>query len=296
MQKNSVLSLAQLLHLVRPVARSFYLSLRCLPPALSAPITLAYLLARLSDTVADAPAPFTTARRDLLSRLQDAPLNVAATAHGFPLSASPAEAALWQAWPQLQATLAASAQREEILRVWQRILQGQIFDLDRVFHHTQGIPLDWDDLLEYTDQVAGCVGVFWNRVGFVASPPWSVAPPEFLFTAGQAYGCALQLINICRDASKDRELGRRYLQDEDRERALEKLATGLELGERVAASIIPRRARLATALPGSIAAAMIPGLRKGEATRLRRTDVYRLLTQEMWRSFLVRPRWQADVD
>ena len=38
------------LELLRPVSRSFYLSIRLLPRALRQPVALAYLLARTSDT------------------------------------------------------------------------------------------------------------------------------------------------------------------------------------------------------------------------------------------------------
>ena len=44
--------------LLKSVSRSFYLTIRILPARLQAPIGLAYLLARASDTIADtADAP-----------------------------------------------------------------------------------------------------------------------------------------------------------------------------------------------------------------------------------------------
>src|SRR5512139_2873440 len=39
--------------LLKRVSRSFYLTLRILPPSIRKPIGLAYLLARASDTIAD---------------------------------------------------------------------------------------------------------------------------------------------------------------------------------------------------------------------------------------------------
>ena len=41
--------------LLKSVSRSFYLSMRFLPLAMREPISLGYLLARFSDTIADAP-------------------------------------------------------------------------------------------------------------------------------------------------------------------------------------------------------------------------------------------------
>src|SRR5436190_24385481 len=43
--------------LLRSVSRSFYLSLRILPGSLRDPLSLAYLLARATDTIADTPEP-----------------------------------------------------------------------------------------------------------------------------------------------------------------------------------------------------------------------------------------------
>src|SRR3954469_24164736 len=60
--------------LLRSVSRSFYLSLRFLPKALRDPLSLAYLLARATDTIADTtqpPAPVRMeALRDLAAAIQ----------------------------------------------------------------------------------------------------------------------------------------------------------------------------------------------------------------------------------
>src|SRR3954462_1279201 len=45
----------QLLTLLKGVSRSFYLSVRLLPAGLRQPVGVGYLLARASDTLADAP-------------------------------------------------------------------------------------------------------------------------------------------------------------------------------------------------------------------------------------------------
>jgi len=56
------------LELLRPVSRSFYLSIRLLPRALREPVALAYLLARTSDTIADSNAMPAEKRIELLDR------------------------------------------------------------------------------------------------------------------------------------------------------------------------------------------------------------------------------------
>ena len=50
--------------MLRSVSRSFYLSLRILPAALREPLSLAYLLARATDTIADTPEPPAALRTD----------------------------------------------------------------------------------------------------------------------------------------------------------------------------------------------------------------------------------------
>src|SRR5437868_13950899 len=54
--------------LLKPVSRSFYISIRLLPRALREPVALAYLLARTSDTIADSNAVPAEKRIELLDR------------------------------------------------------------------------------------------------------------------------------------------------------------------------------------------------------------------------------------
>ena len=58
--------------LLRPVSRSFYLSIRALPRRLREPVALAYLLARTTDTVADTSAIDVDLRIRMLQGLADA--------------------------------------------------------------------------------------------------------------------------------------------------------------------------------------------------------------------------------
>src|SRR5438046_10242670 len=58
--------------ILRSVSRSFYLSIRFLPPPLREPVALAYLLARTTDTVADTPRISGTLRAETLQKLSKA--------------------------------------------------------------------------------------------------------------------------------------------------------------------------------------------------------------------------------
>src|SRR5881394_2338095 len=55
--------------ILRSVSRSFYLSLRVLPRPLRDPLSLAYLMARATDTIADTPEPPLDVRIEALRNL-----------------------------------------------------------------------------------------------------------------------------------------------------------------------------------------------------------------------------------
>src|SRR3954451_24890011 len=92
--------------ILRSVSRSFYLSLRFLPKALRDPLSLAYLLARATDTIADTPEPAAEVRaealRNLASAIQgESPRETAQRLRDFfaPLQSDRAERALFEALP-----------------------------------------------------------------------------------------------------------------------------------------------------------------------------------------------------
>lgn len=161
--------------LLRSVARSFYLSIRLLPGKLRAPIALAYLLARATDTIADTVTIDAPVRLDSLGKL-------AALIQGEPVAEAEnflatftaqqtriAERALIAAVPACLRWLEAmpQADRADIREVLAKISQGQRLDVERfancapIVALTNGAELD-----RYTYLVAGCVGEFWTRVCF----------------------------------------------------------------------------------------------------------------------------------
>ena len=56
--------------LLKSVSRSFYLSMRFLPAGMREPVSLGYLLARLTDTIADAKGINSDRRRELLDSVR----------------------------------------------------------------------------------------------------------------------------------------------------------------------------------------------------------------------------------
>jgi farnesyl-diphosphate farnesyltransferase len=166
-------------HLLRRVSRSFYLTLRMLPAGVREPVSLAYLLARLSDTEADGPA--TGAEHELLRR------------RGEVLGLLP------------HAPL-----RAEIEGVWNTIREGQRFDSER-FTPPLRSPLDAAELDRYTYLVAGCVGEFWTRVCLGVLPGFSSKPAGEMMPLAVRFGKGLQMVNILRDRHADAARGRVYV-------------------------------------------------------------------------------------
>lgn len=165
--------------LLKGVSRSFYVTLRLLPHAVREPISLAYLLARLSDTAAD--GAHTQGEHELLARRSE-----------------------------LIGHLERSPDRAAIEKVWLTIREGQAFDTER-FARTGASPLSPAELDHYTYLVAGCVGEFWTRLCSEKLPGFASVPDREMLELGIRFGKGLQLVNILRDRSKDASLGRCYI-------------------------------------------------------------------------------------
>ena len=285
--------------LLRSVSRSFYLSLRILPGALRDPLSLAYLLARATDTIADTPEPPAALRTEALGELAAAiqgtavEKTTARLRESFaPLQSDEAERTLIEQLPALLDWLEEleAADRAEVRKVLARINRGQMLDLERFEASTstststsiRALPTA-ADLDEYTYLVAGCVGEFWTRLCFAHVKHFSDRAEAEMGELGGRYGQGLQLINILRDAGNDLRHGRCYLPVDELHssgmaageilqnpgRAIlvvdkwrEKAQRGLESGIEYACAIRNRRVRFATALPALIGARTLALLRE----------------------------------
>ena len=187
--------------LLKRVARSFQLSLRILPSSIRSTLSLAYMLARASDSIADASSAPEFQRLALLRALPD-----------FYPEKSPdlglegCEKDLVQRLPELLDVLKSLPDAPAIIEAWRVILRGQIFDLER-FRSTEpgdpAPPLLPEELNEYTYLVAGSVGEFWTRLCFHHIPGYSSKSLEELLPTARRFGQALQLVNILRDRRTD---------------------------------------------------------------------------------------------
>ena len=230
------------LELLKPVSRSFYISIRLLPRPLRQPVALAYLLARTSDTIADSSAVNVEKRIELLDRFARAVARkeeglgqelkqilvskhvssrpasgrkTVAQPTGAPEATEGERALLESAEMVLQwlENLSSEDQRDvrELLAI---ITRGQQQDLARWAAGLKGLA-NADELREYTYLVAGCVGEFWTRVCFRKVQSFTARIETDMLELGTKYGRGLQLVNILRDAGNDLRAGRCYFPEDE---------------------------------------------------------------------------------
>ncbi|MFC4994095.1 phytoene/squalene synthase family protein [Rubritalea tangerina] len=258
---------------LKGVSRSFYLTIRLLPRLMREPVSLGYLLARASDTIADTEqvpaglreaclAKFTPALKDkevreelielirtsfieyqtndkerlLLERLDD-------VFHWY-------DCIIEWAW-------------DAIAVVLDHICKGQMHDIRHFAVNRHASLEDAKALETYCYQVAGSVGEFWSEVGYQSNHRFSRMERALLDEAGGEYGIGLQLVNILRDLPEDYANGRCYLpvaNAGDKEEIMraarewrQKARTYIESGFTYARSIRQWRSRVATVLPAMIA-------------------------------------------
>jgi farnesyl-diphosphate farnesyltransferase len=270
--------------LLKKVARSFQLSLRILPASLRPPLSLAYMLARASDTIADASSAPDFQRLALLRGLPDL----------FPekspdLGLKDSERDLLQMLPRLLEALKTLPDQSEIIAQWRIILRGQIFDVER-FTATNAeapaAPLTPEELEEYTYLVAGSVGEFWTRLCFKHVPDYSAKPLEEMLPLARRFGQALQFINILRDRRSDADAGRIYIPDERFYVEMQHVTELLESAAEYTSAIQPRALRAACALPLDLAnqtLALIAQHPLGVGVKVPRYKVWLAFLKALWR-------------
>ncbi len=216
--------------LLKQVSRSFYLTLRVLPRSINAQLSIAYLLARATDTVADTLLVEVGRRLQALLQIRKAIQEACegrtpplpdfgelreaqkAVAHG----GMPAERTLLENLGNILEDLRAFSldDRRLIRNVLDTITHGQEMDLirfgdaaaDRIIALGNNEELD-----EYTYKVAGCVGEFWTHMCRAHVFPEAPLDDAMLLSNGIRFGKGLQLVNILRDLPDDLRQGRCYI-------------------------------------------------------------------------------------
>ncbi len=277
---------------LKGVSRSFYLTLRLLPGPMRGAASLGYLLARTSDTLADSAALPVEERQRCLEQFRRC-VSGEVDFQPWPVSILDAVPDLRErrllectesvlTWlrhlPDAEATLV-----REVLEI---IISGQTLDLERFASATRENPVALQDdaeLDDYAWRVAGCVGAFWTKLGFLTlGGEFSKSPEVELLGQGVAYGKALQLVNILRDVAADLAVGRCYLPVADprdhpqllvcHARWLERAGEWLGEGGKYAATLRLRRLRAATVLPVLLARKTLEPLRGANWADLQRRN------------------------
>jgi farnesyl-diphosphate farnesyltransferase len=259
--------------LLKGVSRSFYISLRLLPAPMRRAASLGYLLARTSDTIADTDTAPIHVRRECLSEFSKC-IGGLSKFSNWPNSMVDAvgdsrERHLLDKTYLVLLELKKIPESEALLirELLETIISGQELDLIRFGHTSFENPvalLSAAELEDYTWRVAGCVGEFWTKLGFLTlGKRFSDFPENELIERGIAYGKSLQLVNILRDLAEDLAVGRCYLPVKHLDNTaelleihaiwLEKAEDGLADGEFYADQLKSRFLRVASVLPALLA-------------------------------------------
>ena len=213
--------------LLEGTSRSFYLTLKRLPKSVKGQIGLLYLLARISDTIADSGD---SGGEDLLELLQDYNNRAQGHSDSMPdfsnlsdVQENPAEGLLLRgAHGPIELLEKASVVDQELIRkCLDIIVSGQRMDLER-FPDKDGSGIRslsrYEEMDDYAYRVAGSVGEFWTEICLEHVFEASAEMKEELMSSGVRFGKALQLINILRDIPEDLEIGRCYIPTDDLEK------------------------------------------------------------------------------
>jgi farnesyl-diphosphate farnesyltransferase len=208
-----------LLDLLEKTSRTFALSIPALPEPTRREVTVAYLLFRIADTFEDASHMSPEARirclRDFIglvaaSRRDDAiRLSCEWTAAG--VAANDGDRELLSEVPLvLDAFRALSPGAAESIRKY--VIRSADGMADFVGRTRDGrlTLTDLDDLKAYCHVVAGLVGEMLTELFLIDRPGLAAEAGALLARAG-AFGEALQLVNILKDAASDAAEGRTYL-------------------------------------------------------------------------------------
>ncbi len=290
-------------NVLKGVSRSFYITLRLLPLPMRRGASLGYLLARSSDTLADTAAAPVDARVACLDQFRSAVTNHSA-APRWPVALlnaipDPRERRLLESTAAIFEWLERIPEPEAALvrEVFAIITSGQMLDLERFAPAGRKHPIALPDdtaLEDYAWRVAGCVGEFWTKLGFLTlGGRFSNATESELLPLGRDYGKGLQLVNILRDLPADLDAGRCYLPVADpidrgallicHRHWLGRARQWIGEGKTYSATLKSRRLRAATVLPAllaektfdSLAAATWDDLR--EKIKIPRIAVYQSL-------------------
>ena len=210
--------------LLKNTSRSLYLSVQALPRAMRRAFSVAYLLCRYADTIADTPILpagrrlYWIERFPSLLKTQPAEEITQLTREIESGSENLYEKILIG---QLHACLEAFNQIPEkqkpfVLEVAGAVCEGMKIDLQFFPQEKNTAPKAFQttqDLENYCRLMGGHPGLFWSRLIYQTTP---ISEKEnVFFDWGTQIGDALQIVNVLRDLPKDLQNGRCYFPQED---------------------------------------------------------------------------------
>lgn len=282
--------------LLREVSRSFYLTMRHLPAPMRPAVAVGYLLARATDSVADTSSAPTAQRRAVLQLIRAVLAGHADADEADRLfmqlsgalaqaQSNPAEFRLLRRFGDCLTALGQLPETETrlVCEVLETITAAQMKDLDAPCMETEA------ETLSYADAVAGCVGVFWTRLGYATMGEGFSAPAAqpLMEEAGRRYGRGLQLVNMLRDVEEDAARGRRYLAGVSDALWCDRAERYLRDGVDYALRLRSFRLRFATLLPALLGLRTLRLLRRrrcSERVKISRAAVYITLLMAAWRA------------
>ena len=210
---------------LRKVSRSFYITLVILPREIFKPISIAYLLARIADTVADTLLQVSFKnKRDFLigfkKQIQNENLDENflkdLNKFLFELKKYPIQRDLIRFIPDLFSFYVSlnETERFHVKSITVRLITGIENDLDKFesINSSGVIAIDsFDEFDSYTYNAAGCVGEFWTEISLKNNPSISFLNYQKMMLLGIQFGKALQITNIIRDIRSDFDIGRCYI-------------------------------------------------------------------------------------
>jgi farnesyl-diphosphate farnesyltransferase len=209
--------------IIKKVSRSFYLSLKILPKKIRNTITLAYLLARAADTIADTQIYDSIKRKKWLEFVKkeiDQPYHQSSKLwNEFQNDQTgntdiPQEKALLDFLPHLTGVLPhyKNPDQAHIRNVVVHLISGMEKNIS-YFHSSSEIISfkSKSEINEYCYDAAGVVGKFWTQILFQYYQKKIKANSEQMEKLGIDFGNGLQMINILKDMRGDLKNHRGYL-------------------------------------------------------------------------------------
>lgn len=220
---STILHQQSLDSVLKRASRAFYLSLWILPTGLKEPIGLAYLLARVADTIADTRIyPQKTRMRFLINfreqlfHGQDPDVLKDMTVKLLRIQSLKSEKRLLESLPAMFTFLEKlpTYQARSVRDIVAKLTLGIEFDIvnfpDKEPQDLRALQTQ-EDLDRYTYMVAGCVGEFWTQLSIHQTDALKNWDQKKMSALGVEFGKALQMTNILRDIPGDLKIGRCYL-------------------------------------------------------------------------------------